>query len=472
MAEQVNSSCLDNDKKQYDEIDIVDLIKVVVRQKKIIIATVALALIAAVILAFFVLTPQYEIGVIVKPGITGFNDKGQPVYDFKPQDLKAWIQGKAYKQMLFKKYGKKIPNVLVSLDKKGSTIVLKLYHNNPEVGRALLKDILNLIGDEKGGLKKPRRLVIEQLTLTKFIESKLRELKLIDAEKEKINADIEKLKLKILLLETQKKNLENEISKRQKDIEMVDVEKIKMEKDLALLSEKIKTTLKHIEILKENYNALATAKDELRKKIQTINKNTNELIKLRNTLIQSQNYDKIALLMYSNIIQENITYVSNLEQRILQLTKEMNDNNDKINQERLKIEKLEKAKDILKIRQSKELDKKKFDIEIAIQKLRRKKEEVLNAEKKDILAQIDKLVIKRDKELEKRRRDLEGTIKKLTARRDSLSIIQVIQSPYASPTPVKPRKRMILALALVSSLFIGLFLAFLKEFWEKNKIKV
>jgi len=50
-------------------------------------------------------------------------------------------------------------------------------------------------------------------------------------------------------------------------------------------------------------------------------------------------------------------------------------------------------------------------------------------------------------------------------------LVEVIQPPYSSNDPVKPPKKLILALRLVGSFFMGILLAFLKEFWQNNREK-
>ncbi len=52
--------------------------------------------------------------------------------------------------------------------------------------------------------------------------------------------------------------------------------------------------------------------------IEAINTNTRQLMKLREGITEGDS-DKFALLMYSNIIQQNIQYVTNLVQQIFRL---------------------------------------------------------------------------------------------------------------------------------------------------------
>jgi uncharacterized protein involved in exopolysaccharide biosynthesis len=96
----------------------------------------------------------------------------------------------------------------------------------------------------------------------------------------------------------------------------------------------------------------------------------------------------------------------------------------------------------------------------------------LDKKLKDIAANIEKLEIKRDKELEKKRDDIQDQIKELQAKVKSMALVEVIQPPYSTPKPVKPKKALLLALTICCALFMGIFLAFIKEFLENNRAKI
>jgi hypothetical protein len=54
-----------------------------------------------------------------------------------------------------------------------------------------------------------------------------------------------------------------------------------------------------------------------------VNTNTKEIMALRENIVR-ENGDKIASLMYSNIIQQNLRFANSLHQQILALKKEIN----------------------------------------------------------------------------------------------------------------------------------------------------
>jgi len=67
---------------------------------------------------------------------------------------------------------------------------------------------------------------------------------------------------------------------------------------------------------------------------------------------------------------------------------------------------------------------------------------------------------------------LNAQINALKASLDEIKPTQVIKSPTVSEKPVKPNKKLNIAIAGILGLFVGVFLAFFQEWWEKNKIKL
>lgn len=269
-----------------DEIDLAELLGVLIRRKWTIIFTMAVAVVAAVV--FILVTPsQYEIKALVKPGVKGL----------RAQDLKFLLEQTAYEPVLYKKYSRDLPKVTISLGRQTSILILKTYHHNPNTGKSLLKDLLDII-DRKG-----------------------RSIDVVAMKKAEIM-----------------------------------VEKSSIERELDTLSEKKQKTDDIIERLKQ-----------LRKQLENKGGNGEAL----------------------------------------------------------------------------------FNIE------------------KEMAA----LETERDIEIPKQKKNLQAKLNEANYRLDILTSVKIIQPPYSSTTPVKPKKKLVLALALVGSFFLGIFLAFMKEFWENNKEK-
>jgi len=65
---------------------------------------------------------------------------------------------------------------------------------------------------------------------------------------------------------------------------------------------------------------------------------------------------------------------------------------------------------------------------------------------------------------------LNAQINALKASLDEIKPTQVIKSPTVSEKPVKPNKKLNIIIAGILGLFVGVFLAFSQEWWEKSKV--
>lgn len=138
--------------------------------------------------------------------------------------------------------------------------------------------------------------------------------------------------------------------------------------------------------------------------------------------------DKFALLMYSNIIQQNITYITGLEQKVANMEKELNS---------YQVKEAEKS------------------------------DEIRSAQ-----IEIKYLQIKREQELSMKEANLQKKILTIKAKLDALVPVEVVQSPFSSLKPVKPAKTKIVAVAFALGCFMAVVMAFLREFWTKNRERV
>jgi len=147
-----------------------------------------------------------------------------------------------------------------------------------------------------------------------------------------------------------------------------------------------------INTLREKMELLKVTEKKLMTQLKVVEENNKVIMQERNEMLKkSEKDDAVALLLYSNTIQENISYIDNLNAS---------------------------------------LDANRLDQGST-------KEEILNME-------LDKMKI-------------EG--------------LKIIQEPYSStrPVPVKLNKKKNIAIAGVTSFFLGIFLAFFIEFIKKVK---
>ncbi len=94
------------------------------------------------------------------------------------------------------------------------------------------------------------------------------------------------------------------------------------------------------------------------------------------------------------------------------------------------------------------------DLYLTINSLRRSKE--------DVEVQVNSLKTNIE--------SLNAQINSLRASSDEIKPTQVVKSPTVSASPIKPRPLLNIVIAAILGLFIGVFLAFSQEWWEKSKV--
>jgi uncharacterized protein involved in exopolysaccharide biosynthesis len=65
--------------------------------------------------------------------------------------------------------------------------------------------------------------------------------------------------------------------------------------------------------------------------------------------------------------------------------------------------------------------------------------------------------------------NLEVEIEKLNLIKDMIRNVKLVQKPEVSPYPIKPKKKLIIAMSAILGLMLGIFIAFFREFWEKSR---
>ena len=120
---------------------------------------------------------------------------------------------------------------------------------------------------------------------------------------------------------------------------------------------------------------------------------------------------------------------------------------------------------------------------------------------KNILTEINNLILKEHQEqFEKRKSKIEESIKEiqnklallekeksssgegisqlqiallnLKEKLDNMESTKIINPPTISPNPIRPKPVLNIVIAGILGIFIGTFLAFFQEWWEKNKLKL
>ena len=171
-------------------------------------------------------------------------------------------------------------------------------------------------------------------------------------------------------------------------------------------------------LVKDKEKLLKATEKNLMKQLAEVDENTKVIIKERNDMLKKgEKTDSVGLLLYSNTVQQNISYTSTLNANI---------DRNRLDQESAKS------------------DLSRLGIEL------KNRDTELKDVDTDIMNNLEKI-----NDLELRKLRIEG--------------LRILQEPYSSIKPVAPRKRFNIAIAGVTSLFFGIFMVFFLEFIKKSK---
>ena len=325
-----------------DEIELIDILRVIWKWKYFILFGTAVCGLAAAIISFS-MPKIYRIDMMLEPVIVRIDEYGKKVYMDSVENIKTIIETNALKSEIVK--------YLQKNDRKNPSKSLKLTVSVPK------KSEIIKVSYESGR-------VDFGINVLEALYQALRE-KYDELVKYCLN------------------NYDNEIQSIKAEFDILEFESASFELRVKLAQKSIK-----------NLESL----------INDIDKNNNILIRQRNVIQNKKNGDKNLLaVLYNNNIQQNLS--------------------------------------------------------LAIQYLNDIKEYLCRIEDKNI----------KDKHRRYRQQELSKNIRSLEFKKGTVQNIKILQPPTASSHPVKPKIKLNVILALVTGLFIMVFLAFLLEYIKKNK---
>jgi len=326
-----------------NEIELIDLLRVIWTWKYLIIGGTLICAIAGMVIGL-IMPKIYLIETVIRPGILRIEEKGEKIYIDTPENIKALIETGIFDNEILNGFGKSnmdnLPKLLkfrITLAKNSSAI--KVGYESSLIEQGI--EILDFLG---------RLLTEEYRNLVKYYQAE-------------IDRDTNIKKAGILNISTIRQSSESSIKNIEKRIHELETE--------IVLTNEITADLNN-----ERKKFLLQQKDES---------------------------NILSVILYSNTIQQN-----------LQLTNEYKD-------------------EIIKLRLSRETELQKISS--------------LENESQKLLAEIDSLEFKKN----------------------SIQNIQVMQKPYSSKYPIKPKKMLNVILAVTVGLFVMILLAFLLEYIARNK---
>lgn len=404
---------------QEEEIDLREYINVLLKRKGIIILIFLIAIITAALVSYFVLQPVYEANVTItvsKPKI-GNSIVSEPSLE----NYKNLITDNALEEELIQKLNlNKSPFELTPYDldqmltielPKGTNLIkMNLQASESKLTKDIINTWANLF------IEKNKRFYFEEVKKAKTdIEEKL----------ELVEKDFFEIEEKLMKF-NETDNVEtigNEI-------------KYKTTKILCFESRLI-----DIQLSLEKENA---KKEQI---VTAINKQE-KVLKLNKSVVDDQFFRQlISNISDANIKIANLTYVSEVTNPIYyNLTQQLISTNISINS--LIAEKNQLTQNIV-------------DFDANLEDL---KEEL--TEKKLILTQLDREYCAKEKLYNIFYKQAEEIWLTETTEED---LLKISSSAYEPRAPIKPNKKLNILIAGVLGLFVGVFVAFFLEFWQKGK---
>jgi hypothetical protein len=210
----------DRPAKVQDEIELIDVLRVIWKWKYLIlVGTLIFALIAAVI---SLNSPQnYRVNMVLQPGVVGIDARGRQIYIDSPQNIKALIEAGAFNLGVsdhLKNPNSSLPKLLkfkVNIPKESDSMVISYEDSNVDLALTILKHLEKQVLKKYDEVVQKYRDIYESEIL--FKKNKLSE---IEYENKVSIKHIGKVKNRIneLLLETEEidakiKSIMNEKSK-------------------------------------------------------------------------------------------------------------------------------------------------------------------------------------------------------------------------------------------------------------------
>ena len=404
---------------QEEEIDLREYINVLLKRKGIIILIFLIAVITAVIVSYFVLQPVYKANVVIAV--------------LKPKIINSLIDE-------------------ISLEGYKSLII------SSEIEEEVIQ-ILNLNEPplELTPYDLEQMLTVELPKGTNFIEMNLQ------ASESKLTKDIINT-WATLFVEKNKKLYFDEVKKAKTDVE----EKLKLaEKDFFEIEEKLLkfnetdnveaiedeiryTTTKISSFKSRLINIQLSLEKENAKKEQIVTAITEQekILKLNKSIVDDPFFQQLIInISDANLKSANLTYVSEVTNPIYyNLAQQLISTDISI---------------VSLIAEESQVEKNINDFIASFEELKKEL-----TEKKLILAKLDREYCSKEKWYNNIFQQAEELRLSSAEEADLLKITSLAYEPRA---PIKPNKKLNILIAGVLGLFVGIFVAFFLEFWQKGK---
>ncbi len=406
-----------------EEIDLREYINVILKRKGFIILIFLIAVITAALVSYFVLQPVYEANVVIT--VSEPKIKNLLVNEISLEDHKSLIKDIEIEEELIRKLNLDKPPVevtpydlerMITIELPKGTNLIKM--NLQAVSPKLTKDIINTWATLF--VEKNKKLYFDEVKKVKIN---------IEGELKSVEQDLFKIEEKLIILN------------RTSNVEMIEYEVMyKIEKMLSYESRLVDVQL-----------SLEKEKAEEEYIITAINKQE-KILKLNKLIVDDQFFRQfLSDITDDNLEITNLTYVSEQINPIYyNLVQQLTLTNISINS---------------LIAEENQLKKNINDLNISLEAIKEALKEE-STERELILYQLNREHSAKEKLYDHLYKQAEEIQLTEIAEADLLKIASLAYEPRA---PIKPNKKLNILIAGVLGLFVGIFVAFFLEFWQKGK---
>lgn len=479
-----------------EEINLYDYFMVIRKRLKLILGIFLIALLVAGVISFL-MPSVYRVSAMITPGYLFVDDLETGRLTTVPIDtlenIIASINNDGYNAGIIESLKLDPAEAAIDLNaeilRDAEIIRITHYTGDISLGKRIVDELLNQIDKfysdrvsiNRGGLGASIRIVENEI---KKREGQKESLRIQKTEVANENKEIENQKTMIetqkRMIGLQKKTIETQKEVINNDKIKLSNQKVRLTHDKDRLANAKKGILSNIKFENERLALLKGAEKELMKQLKKIEENTRIIMQQRAGLIGGEQGDPISLLLFSNMIQHNIAHGDTIRAQL---------DRNRLDQESAKsvIRKFEIGlanKDIdLKKLSSKvddiDVSLKNLDIKIGGEEIALLERDVRIEDENAKLRGLD--ILLRGKEADLLRIDVAlggeeiaidniiQEVEKLKLNKRQVESIRVVKEPAVDPNPVKPRKGLNIAIAGITSLFLGVFLAFSIEWFSKGK---
>jgi capsular polysaccharide biosynthesis protein len=459
-----------------DEIQLIDLLTVIWKWKLLILTgTIVFAFGAGII--SFNMTKVYNIFMVLRPGIVKITEEGEnperKIYIDTINNIKGILDAETFNNRILKKinasktddYFLTAIKLKTAIIKGSDTLKVSCLTSNINTGLQILRETAkNLSSEYESTIEYYRKNFENDIIASYSLVSKL--VSAISNVKNKISTTEAEYNNKIHINYSQIKKKANDISNIKRKMTTIKTKNLALLKQLDNETNNVKAEKSGKKLQIEN---LIKRINDIQSEIGRVAQNSDLLIKERNSFLSSKKSADIALaaMVYSNTIQQNLSYLNTLRNQVNNLTSQTYKQTAALEMLESKIKNIEIKKDNL-------TQQNRYEVENLHTQIRNLENDI-----KDLDSQKEKFQKQRKSEVddfkaklvsfENEKKYIQEKIEILKYKKSAVKGIEMIQPPASEPNPVKPKITLNIALASVTGLFVMLFSAFFLEYIAKYR---